>query len=707
MAKRLLVVLVAFILGMSQSLAPQICNGQELELAPTQTAPKKELVVEPASQEEVKAPEKADDVAQEAPKKKRIASEFLLPAATKAWFSVPDPNVLEKQFDATQFGILAQQPAIKPFVESFEDQAKDWIDNQNVRLGMKFDDLHGVHSGEVCIAGVVRDLQNQQNVRGSHGLVMLIDVSETEKEAIELQARINKKQIEQGATLAEIKVNDIAVKRFTLKNQKRFLKNPTNLQAIVNGWFLVSDNELIFRDVLRRLAAPEKVQKTETLASLPAFKRITERTDLNGNEAHIRWFVDPFGYAQLAQALEKEKRVNRPQSDDWVTILKDQGFGAWKGIGGRISILTDEHEILHRTFTHAPRNKAVPNAKVMFDLFDFSGASLEPAYWVPEDCSAHFAMNWQMSKALGSIGRIYDAFIDEGEWERLLHSMKVDPDIPLDVKKIVGLMGNRVSVVSSLRRPIDATSERVVFGIPVKGEPDWVFESIKKATNAEEINLGGNKVLLLENRDEFDEFNDDESPFGDFPEDEEEQEEEQPRFELLATKYVALHRSHLIVTNDKNYMKQLLARKESLLAKAKDYIEVKEAIAKLTDDSKVCWRHFGRLDKTLEANYEMLRRGEMGQSQTVLARIINQIFTAQAAEAATQEGRKLDPQEVRKQKLDGQKLPANYAKSIGPFLGPMGWVMENEKDGWRITGCVLKKKAMTEVVQKVEDKEQR
>ena len=38
----------------------------------------------------------------------------------------------------------------------------------------------------------------------------------------------------------------------------------------------------------------------------------------------------------------------------------------------------------------------------------------------------------------------------------------------------------------------------------------------------------------------------------------------------------------------------------------------------------------------------------------------------------------------------------------------MGWVMEEDVDGWRITGVVLKKKGMTEVVQKLEaDKAQR
>ena len=100
----------------------------------------------------------------------------------------------------------------------------------------------------------------------------------------------------------------------------------------------------------------------------------------------------------------------------------------------------------------------------------------------------------------------------------------------------------------------------------------------------------------------------------------------------------------------------------------------------------------------------MVRRGEMASSQTVLARVVNQVFKKQAEEKAAAEGKELDDATVRKQKLDGSKLPENYEVSIAPYFGPMGWVMETHEDGWRITGCIIKKKPLTEVVQKTSDK---
>ena len=335
-------------------------------------------------------------------------------------------------------------------------------------------------------------------------------------------------------------------------------------------------------------------------------------------------------------------------------------------------------------------------------MFNFSGNSkpLEPANWVPKEASALVIGNWDFSDALGSVGGLYDGFLDEeGAFERTLNDFKVDPDMQLDIVKLVGLLDNRLTIASAAERPIAETSERVVIGIPVKDEPDFVFESLKRATNGQVISLGGIRVIEVDSAAMEEELPEEQFTLpGDF--EMEEEEEEEPAFQLFAKKYFVVHGGNLLIANNKGYLRKLLSQKKSKLASAPDYIEVKTAIDKLTDGSAVCWRQFGRIDLALEANYEMVRRGEMASSQTVLARVVNQIFKKQAEEKAAAEGKELDDEILRKQKLDGSKLPENYEVSIAPYFGPMGWVMESHDDGWRITGCIIKKKPLTEVVQK-------
>ena len=71
-------------------------------------------------------------------------------------------------------------------------------------------------------------------------------------------------------------------------------------------------------------------------------------------------------------------------------MLKDQGFGAFKAMGGNVSVATGEHELLHRSFTYAPGGQKIDNNDQIFKMFNFAGNSkpLEPANWVPKEASA-------------------------------------------------------------------------------------------------------------------------------------------------------------------------------------------------------------------------------------------------------------------------------------------------------------------------------
>lgn len=98
----------------------------------------------------------------------------------------------------------------------------------------------------------------------------------------------------------------------------------------------------------------------------------------------------------------------------------------------------------------------------------------------------------------------------------------------------------------------------------------------------------------------------------------------------------------------------------------------------LSDPANVCSQRFGRIDKTLELNYAMLQKGELANSKSMIGRLANKLLADKVEEGGA------------KVKLDIKKLPADY-KEIAKFLGTVGWVLENEQRGWRVTGCVLKK----------------
>lgn len=647
--------------------------------------------------------EKADSAAKketEKPAPTRLGSAQLLPGHTKAWVSIPNMMELEESFDKTQFGRLAQDEAIEPFIESLKSQFGDWANEKNVRLGVKIENLDQIYSGEICLAGVVPSIAGQEIERGSHGLVLLVDVSGREEKATDVLAEVNRRLVKQGADQTKIEINGASVTRSTIEKGKRLRASQTTLQTIYDGWLLASDNEKIFRDIIFRLATTKPdALKPDALASQPAFKSVMERTDFAPHGAHVKWFLDPFGYIRLAQALADDEKDSREHRDDWAKILQGQGFDAIKGAGGQVAFMAGDREVFHRTFIYAPqKNLTKEEQKRVFGLFDFSndsGKAVAPADWVPNDISAFFIGKWNFSSALENVGFLYDAFLDDpGAFERVMQDFKNDPDMQLNIRKLVGQLDNEWTIMSATSKPIEGSSERVAIAFKLNKDADgaFVLDSIRRAIGngrATEINLGGETVIEVDSESEFedDEIPDDIDIFDDPLEDEDfgdEEMDEEEVFTLFDKKYFAIQHDHLIVANHKDYMKLILANKQKKkLSEMSDYQRIDKELNEIVDNKVFSSRQFGRLDQALEANYELLRQGKMEKSNTVLAKVLNQFFKEH--EQNPSDGEKL---EVKR--LDGTELPADYQKAIAPYLGIMGWANEVEDNGWRISGCVLK-----------------
>ena len=652
----------------------------------------------------VPAPVQAQD------QKSKIASENLLPATTKAWFSVPDGDLLREKFQKTQFGQLTRDEQLKPFIDSIRAQFKGWVNKRNVRLGLKVDDLEGIRTGEFCLAGILPDQSEDEEIgRGAHGMVLLVDVSDTEDKARELLKKIDKEMVEQGATREEMEdVHGVAVSRWKLKNRPNSLReNRTAFQAIAGGWMVASDNEEIFRDIIRRAVNVEAIVADETLAATRAFQQVQIKTSMEGiDDQHVRWFVDPFGYLKLAQAIADEDKEFGQRRDDWASTLKKLGFGAFQGIGGVVNFSTYEHEVLVRTFVYAPRTGDERDKRV-FGLVDFRNrnkASFEPPSFVPFDSAAFFSVAWNLSSAIKNVGGVVDAFLqEEGLFEQMLVSFKTD--MKIDLFEVVDSFDDQIVVVSekfeSEAGEINEKSERVVVALKLKDKPDVALDAFKKNLigPAKVSKIGEVEILEIDTTAEDPDLIDLDDPFDDSFDDSlddielESDEEVTEDFSLFEKRFIAPIDGYLLIANRREYLEKILDLKQSTqLQDCSDYQEVAKALDKLTDKSRVSFRQFGRLDRAIKTNYEMLRQGKMGTSNTVLARVLNRMMTEADSDS-------------REQQIDGSELPADFDKHVAPYFGPMGWVMETVDDGWLVSGVVLKKNSLSLMVKKDEEKD--
>ena len=631
----------------------------------------------------------------------KITSEFLLPGTTRAWISVPDAELLMDQLKQTSVGLLAEKEEMKPFVKQIENQVKSYLDEQNLRLGITIDDLREVKAAEICLAGVLPKLEAGQEkmTRGQHGIVILADVSGNESNAEKLLEKIQGEMKTHGAT--EEKSEDVlGVKvikwRLPVKDgqYQRF-----TFHTLTEGWLVASDNDQIFREVIRRLKTPDRSETADALANNPTFRKINEETKLEGVTAHVRWFLDPFGYLELAQAIAEEEQVIKQPRNNHAEILRQEGFDALKGAGGLISLNIGEQDLVHRTYVHVIKPEASDlNRQRAIGLLDFRNqwdCDFKPESMIGSSSASYLTVTWNMKRAYDNIGPIFDAFLDEKAFDKFVESFK--KELNVDLGKLVGLLGNRITVVSNAKRPIGERSERVAFFIPIIDQSEDVAKWIEKLVSGDgEIVEDGNRRYIVTSSEE-EELNIDEiDPVFDDPDEAKEKQEEEAALYLFEKKYILVERNYIIVANDWDYVKELLDGTETSLAEEEDYKAVSDALDKMIVRDRLSAREFGRIDRMLETNYEMLRQGKMATSQTAMARILNRVFKTKDV-----------PENQRKQKIDGSTLPADYNTAVAPYLGNSGWTCETTEDGWLFSGCVLKKKGLAELVKKPVEKQQR
>lgn len=634
----------------------------------------------------------------------RFSSEYYLPANTRAWVSIPNLQTLNKHLDASQMGLLSKDPDLKPFIDSVRKQMRKWMEEKGVKFEFTIEDFDDIETGEISVAGVLPKAVDGQAMAGSHGIVLMADGSKDLEAVKKLIERVEGKLQERGAVKEMLEINGIAVTKWQYPEKRKWVKRKkVSFQAIVDGWLLVSDNDEIFRQVLRRVMKLVDPKVAGNLASQESFNYALARCTLNNDSektvgADVRWFVEPFGYVKLARAIEIENEPVKEMEDDWTAVLAANGLKAIRSVAGAATIATNDKEAFFRLFVHAPKDKTRDAAEArMLDILDFAPTDRSetvPPKWVPKSISGSFTAQWDFSKALGGIGPIVDSFLkEEGAFEDLLNTVKNEPEFRVDIPKLVGQLDKRFTVISETERPLGVESEKLAVGIQLvnpmsKADAKDMIDSIARAIRGKMIVLGGIPVIVDDRTDEVEDEDEDDFDFeGGLPFEEEEDENKfaggggGQNFALFEKKYIAIAKGHLFISNDKGYLKKLLTSKDSeSLEGQPDFIAMRDAISKYVDLKKVRATRFGRVDKVLELNYDMIKKGELANSKSLLGKVANAILT--------EEGDSGKPPEIQ---VDVSKLPDDYEASIAKYLGTIGWMMENEVGGWRITGCVLKK----------------
>ncbi|MGD9721781.1 MAG: hypothetical protein AB7O59_05165 [Pirellulales bacterium] len=605
------------------------------------------------------------------------SAETLLPETTEGFVAVGSFDTLRDAWNKTQLGQLMNDPVMKPFMDSFQEQMQEKWSKSHRQLGISWKDLDGVPTGEISLS-MIRPSEKEV------ALAITADVTGNLDKANELLAKIERNLTEQKAVRSQRQIHGAKVVVFDIP---KYEDNPPRqmVYCVQDDLLIASDSVSIVEGMLARRADPQG----SNLAKLGAFASITARCQKAAGELapHIRWFVDPFGYADSMRVLEAEQQPRR-KGQDMLKILKNQGFTAIEGVGGFVNFYVTGYEMLHRTFIYAPGNKSGDRFELAARMLDLpNGGNFLPPDWVPRDVASYAALNLNTSNAFEMSKTLVNEVVGDEVFDDVIESIRSDENGPMiDVRKdLIALLGNRVTIISDMQVPITPKSERMVFAVETN-DPEKLAVTIRKQMetdeDAHERMIAGHVVweivdqqselpmVTIETNAEFG-FGDSGAP----AQEEEPEEEEKP---LLPNSAVTVAHGQLLVATHIDILAKVLAEESvrGTLGTSSDFLRVEAELEKLQLPEQSA-RMFVRTDDAYRGVYELLKTGRMPESESMLGKLLNAML-GEGKEGV-----------LRTQRIDGSKLP-DY-DLVRRYLGPAGMTATTESDGWMLTGFTLVK----------------
>jgi hypothetical protein len=644
-------------------------------------------------------------------------SETLLPDTTEGFLAISNVDTLSEQWNKTQLGHLMAEPVMKPCTKDIRRQLDERWSNIHERLGLSLDDLRTVPGGDVGIALIAP-------APGRAAMAIVADVTGKLPQANEMLQKVTATQLQRGAKRSELRVAgcpdvvirfDLPVPEDEKEAHQSTLRGSDKSEAAkaaaeskggaaaraadVSGrqaFYCLTGNLLAVADdfeVLTGILGRAGGKKGSSLADRKAFQTVMQRckTDAGAGLPQIRWFIHPLGYVEAARVATPADRRRKGKSLS--EVLRNQGIGAVKGVGGFLDFAADGYEMVHRTAVYAP----LPYEKSMKILVLPNGDDLAPQPWVPRDIATYTTLYFDIANAFENFGSFFDELFgqgDRGAWEDVKQNLKDDPNGPqIDLRgDLIKHLGRRVSVLTDYQLPITTTSERLLVAIEAtnpKAVAVAIAKLMKNDPTVRRREVNGQVIF---------EFIEDDSAapaapqisFGNAPavtpvhplrkkkKEGEDDEEEQKEHPLLPHGAITVWNGHLLIASHIDFLLKMVAPAKQVdpLRGDADYRLVDAQIQKLVPKAK-CLRSFSRTDEEYRPTYELVRQNKMPESETMLARLLNAMFG---------EGKK---GAVRTQRIDGRQLP-DY-DVVRRYLGPAGLQVTSESAGWFFKGFTLAK----------------
>ncbi|MCG8651964.1 MAG: membrane or secreted protein, partial [Pirellulales bacterium] len=495
--------------------------------------------------------------------------------------------------------------------------------------------------------------------------------------------KIDKDLKGQGATRKDLTHRDQTIRVYSPQRKPGQLKLEQIAITISDKRIIAADRDSVVTDLLDAIAGKPKGKSISTSKDFQtvlgrATGRIRKALKGGGGAIAAEWYARPF---QMGRILRESLKIDRGNDIDILKLLENQGFDAIKAAGGVAAIAGKRFDFLHQGDILAPPTTKEPSkyekAARMLQFVNTKLAAI-PA-WVDQSAASFNRLHARIEEAFWASETLVDEALGDKIFRDMIRGIHLDEDGPqIDLANdVLPNLDDQIILITDNTTPIAENSERMLIAIRVL-DANKIEDAIRKAMEVEpdtsKLDVVPGVEIWQVQRGEAEEsfdpelFNDLEFDFDD--------DEPPPLLDHWAIAMVdkgpgsnvpylmfSSHPELLIET-----AKRIQGGVDGGFAKLDDVKTITTAIKDLGGTHPAFDRAV-RMKLSLRAKYELLRKGMLKDSDSLLSALYRRVFE-------DEEGDQPDP-------LNAAKLPP--IGQVEQFFPNGGSFFEVKPDGWSVT----------------------
>lgn len=613
-----------------------------------------------------------------------VAAVDLLPDSTAGLLRVPDFPSFCTAWDETNFGKLLKDPLLEPFIESQRERSRKYFESIDSKVGLRPADLYDIASGEVVAAW----LPFEKDKRRPYAVCVIADSRGMRQQVDATLEKIDADLRSQGATRKDVDHRGQTVRVYTREPKPGQLKIEEIVLTADDTRVIAADRGTVVFDLLDAVGGSPKgppVRSVESFLTVMARSHDALRQDLGDGLVGLQWFARPFAMGRI---LREVFEVDRGTQVDILKLLETQGFDAILAAGGAVGLGVGEFDFLHRGTVLAPPTTEEPDRyELGARMLQFPNVELgDLPGWIAPDLASVLRVNWRMEPAFWAAETVVNEAFGEDIFRPTIRDIRDDQEGPqIDiVEDVLPNLDDHAIMVTDNTLPAGLDSERMLVAIRVK-DGDKIREVVARTMEVEpDVTvldaIPGVEIWVVD-RDQTDiDFGSD--LFVDLGIDDDiEADKPPPLLEHWAIAQVDRgqggRESYLMFSSHPDLLietaKRILEDNGQTPPPAGEFAAAGQGLRSL-GAGPVAVERMVRPGRSLRVKYELFRKGELQDIDSVGASLLRRLF--RAAEVT-------DPEPIEAEKLPPMSQIEHYFRPIGSFV-------ETTDDGWTLNSFILK-----------------